>query len=173
MKWHVVRRALVPMAIVRLYYLWKHRTIISRRAEVDLVSSTSWGRGCVISAFTKIKINGPFVMGRRVQIATGCFIGVGRGGVTMGDDVLVSPNCSIIASNYRFDRLDLPLPEQGTESKGIRIGHRVWLGSNAVVLDGASIGDNVIVSAGSVVSGVVPPNSIIQGNPPKVIFTRR
>jgi acetyltransferase-like isoleucine patch superfamily enzyme len=58
-------------------------------------------------------------------------------------------------------------------SKGIRIGHRVWLGSNCVVLDGADLGDNVIVSAGAVVSGAVAPNSIIQGNPPKVIFTRR
>jgi acetyltransferase-like isoleucine patch superfamily enzyme len=173
MKWHVVRRALIPMAFVRLYYLWKHRTFISGRAEVDLVSWTAWGRGCVISAFTKIKIGGPFVMGRRVQIATGCFIGVGKGGLTMGDDVLISPNCSIIASNYRFDRLSVPLPEQGTLSKGIRIGHRVWLGSNSVVLDGATIGDDVIVSAGTVVSGAVAPNSIVQGNPHRVIFTRR
>jgi acetyltransferase-like isoleucine patch superfamily enzyme len=173
MKAHVVRRALIPTTLIRLFYFWKHRSIISGRAEVDLVSTTAWGRGCVISAFTKIKINGPFVMGRRVQIATGCFIGVGKGGLTMGDDVLISPNCTIIASNYRFDRLDVPLPEQGTVSKGIRIGDRVWLGSNSVVLDGATIGDNVIVSAGAVVSGTVAPNSIVQGNPSKVIFTRR
>jgi acetyltransferase-like isoleucine patch superfamily enzyme len=98
---------------------------------------------------------------------------VGRGGIELGDDVLVSPNCSIIASNYLFDRLDLPLQQQGTQSKGIRIGHRVWLGSNCVVLDGADIGDNVIVSAGAVVSGTLAPNTIVQGNPPKVIFTRR
>lgn len=173
MKWHVVRRALIPMAYVRLYYFWKHRTFISGKAEVDLDASTAWGRGCVISAFTKVKIGGPFVMGRRVQIATGCFIGVGKGGVTIGDDVLVSPNCSIIANNYRFDQLDTPLPEQGTLSKGIHIGDRVWLGSNVVVLDGATIGNNVIVSAGAVVSGAVAANSIVQGNPPKVIFTRR
>jgi virginiamycin A acetyltransferase len=42
-----------------------------------------------------------------------------------------------------------------------------------VVLDGADIGDNVIVSAGSVVSGAVKPNAIVLGNPAKVIFTRR
>jgi acetyltransferase-like isoleucine patch superfamily enzyme len=161
------------MFIIQLYYLWKHRTVISGKAQVDLAESTEWGEGCVISAFTKVKIGGRFVMGRRVQIATGCFIGVGRGGITLGDDVLISPNCSIIASNYRFDELNVPLQQQGTESKGIRIGHRVWLGSNCVVLDGADIGDNVIVSAGAVVSGTLAPNTIVQGNPPKAIFTRR
>lgn len=169
----LVRRALTPMVIVRLYYYFRHRAIISSKAEVDLAGTTSWGEGCVISAFTKVKINGPFVMGRRCQIATGCFVGVGTGGLTLGDDVLVSPNCSILTGTYRYDRLDVPLQAQGTESKGTRIGHRVWIGSNSVVLAGAEVGDNVIVSAGSVVSGQVPPSTIVLGNPAKVIFTRR
>ena len=73
-KWQLVSQALTPMLLVSLYYLWKHRATVSGKAEVDLASTTSWGTGCVISAFTKIKITGPFVMGRRVQIATGCFI---------------------------------------------------------------------------------------------------
>jgi acetyltransferase-like isoleucine patch superfamily enzyme len=173
MSWKLVRRALTPMIVVRLYYFWKHRAIVSGKAEVDLASSTTWGKKCVISAFTKVKITGPFVMGRRVQISTGCFIGAGPAGLTLGDDVLIGPNCTILTGNYLFDRLDLPLQEQGTTSKGVRIGDRVWVGSNSVVLAGAELGDNVIVSAGSVVGGTVPPNSIVLGNPAKVIFTRR
>jgi acetyltransferase-like isoleucine patch superfamily enzyme len=164
---------LLPQIIVRLYYLAKHRALLSGKAEVELARSTEWGAGCVIAAFTKVKISGPFVMGRRVQIATGCFIGAGGAGLTIGDDVLISPNCTILTSSYKFDQLDVPLQEQGTQSKGVRIGHRVWIGANSVVLDGADIGDNVIVSAGSVVSGRINPNSIILGNPAKVIFTRR
>lgn len=169
----LIRRVLTPMILVRLYYFWKHRAVVSGKAEVDLASSTSWGQGCIISAFTKVKISGPFIMGQRVQISTGCFIGAGAGGLTFGDDVLVGPNCAIMTGSYLFDRLDVPLQEQGTTSKGVRIGHRVWVGSNSVVLAGAELGDNVIVSAGSVVSGTVPPNSIVLGNPAKVIFTRR
>lgn len=169
----LARRALTPMVMVRLYYFAKHRAVISSNAEVDLADSTTWGNGCVISAFTKVKINGPFVMGRRCQISTGCFLGAGAAGLTLGDDVLVSPNCTILTGTYQFDRLDVPLPEQGTISKATRIGHRVWIGSNSVVLAGAEIGDNVIVSAGSVVSGRIPPNTIVLGNPAKVIFTRR
>ena len=169
----LARRALIPMVFVRLYYFVKHRAVISSRAEVDLADSTSWGDGCVISAFTKVKIGGPFVMGRRCQISTGCFVGAGQAGLTLGDDVLISPNCAILTGTYLFDRLEVPLQEQGSVSKATRIGHRVWVGSNCVVLAGAEIGDNVIVSAGSVVSGRVPPNSVVLGNPAKVIFTRR
>lgn len=171
--WTMVRRAVTPMLLVRLYYLVKHGAIVSGKAEVDLAASTAWGPGCVISAFSKIKIAAPFVMGRGVQIGSGCFIGAMGRGLTIGDHVLISPNCTILTSNYMFDLLETPLQEQGTTSTGVRIGHRVWLGSNSVVLDGAEIGDNVIVSAGSIVSGRIPPNSIVQGSPAKVIFTRR
>lgn len=169
----LARRALMPMLLVRLYYFVKHRAVISSKAEVDLADTTVWDKGCVISAFTKVKISGPFVMGKRCQISTGCFLGAGKGGLTLGDDVLVSPNCTILTGTYQFDRLDVPLQEQGTVSKATRIGHRVWIGSNSVVLPGAELGDNVIVSAGSVVSGPVPANTIVLGNPAKVIFTRR
>ena len=172
-KGRVLRRALVPQFVVQVYYLWKHRAYVSAKAEVELADTTEWQSGCVIGAFTKVKIQGRFVMGRGVQIGTNCFIGAMGAGLVIGDDVLISPNCSILTSNYNFDRLDVPLPQQGVVSKGVRIGDRVWIGANSVVLDGADIGDNVIVSAGSVVTGAVKPNSIVLGNPAKVIFTRR
>jgi acetyltransferase-like isoleucine patch superfamily enzyme len=161
------------MWMVQGYYYLKHRAFVSHKAEVDLAATTSWGRGCTISSFTKVKITGPFVMGRRVQIATGCFIAASEAGLTIGDDVLISPNCTILTSNYRFDQLGRPLPEQGAVSKGVRIGHRVWLGANSVVLDGAEIGDDAIISAGSIVSGPIAARTIVRGNPSKVIFTRR
>lgn len=168
-----IRRALIPRTVVRLYYFAKHGTVISDLCEIDFATSTDWGRGCVISAFTKIKIFGPFVMGRGVQIGSNTFIGAGPGGLIVGDDVLISPNCTILTTSYRYDELGVPLAEQPTESRGVRIGNRVWLGANSVILDGTQIGDDVIVSAGSTVSGRIPERAIVQGNPAKVIFTRR
>jgi len=53
------------------------------------------------------------------------------------------------------------------------IGENVWIGGNSVVLDGTTIGNNVIVASGSVVSGHIPDNVILQGNPAKEIFRRR
>ncbi|HEY8258125.1 MAG TPA: acyltransferase [Gemmatimonadales bacterium] len=172
-RWNSVRRALVPTFIVRIYYLIRHGAVISARSEVDLVGSTHWGRGCVISAFTKIKIFGPFTMGRRVQIGSNTFIGAGPGGLTIGDDVLISPNCTILTTSYRYDQIGVPLQQQDLSSQGVRIGHRVWVGANSVIIDGSDIGDDVIVAAGSVVSGRIPERSIIQGNPARVVFTRR
>lgn len=170
-KWRVLKRAVTPQIIAQLYYFLKHGALISGKAQVEVASSTEWGRGCVIGPFTTVKIGGRFVMGQRVQIGSNCFIG--GAGLTIGDDVLVSPNCTILTGNYRYDRLEVPLQQQGTISQGSRIGHRVWIGANSVVLGGADIGDDVIVSAGSVVSGSVKANAIVMGNPAKVIFTRR
>ncbi len=171
--WKLTRRVLTPMFVVRVYYFLKHRAYVSGRAEVDLATDTDWGSDCIISAFAKVKIVGSFVMGRGVQIGSGAFVSVGPAGMTIGDDVMISPSCTIINATYQFDRLGVPLADQGVVGKHIRIGHRAWIGANSVVLAGAELGDDVIVSAGSVVSGVVPPNSIVLGNPAKVIFTRR
>jgi virginiamycin A acetyltransferase len=55
----------------------------------------------------------------------------------------------------------------------VRIGNDVWIGSGACVLDGARIGSGVIVAPNSVVSGTIPDQAVVQGNPARVIFTRR
>jgi acetyltransferase-like isoleucine patch superfamily enzyme len=151
--WNVVRRALTPMPVVRAYYYWKFRARISSRAQVDLSTDAVWGQGCTIAAYTKVKIPGPFTMGHRVQIASGCFIDSGWAGLTIGDEVEIGPNCSVVNVNYRFDRLDQPLQDQGLITTGIRIGHRVRLGAGCVVLDGAEIPDEQVVPPGTVVSG--------------------
>jgi hypothetical protein len=57
-KWVLIHRALVPPVVVRLYYFYQHRALVSGWAEVDLSSQTRWGRGYVISSFVKFKIVG-------------------------------------------------------------------------------------------------------------------
>ena len=168
--WKIVRRVLTPSPVVQAYYYWKHRAIISRRAEVELVGWTSWGDGCVVSAYTKIKIPGPFTMGSRVRVGPGCFIDSGWAGLTIGDDVEVGPNCAIVNVSYRFDRLEVPLPEQGLVTTGIRIGHRVRLGPGCVVLDGSEIGDDEVVPAGTVISGRFVPRAGRRVTPARVVL---
>ena len=53
------------------------------------------------------------------------------------------------------------------------VGDNVWIGSGCVILDGATIGSGAIITPNSVVSSKIPENAIAQGNPAKVIFTRR
>ncbi|MCU9999165.1 sugar O-acetyltransferase [[Pasteurella] aerogenes] len=110
----------------------------------------------------------------------GCFIEVGKnffanynctildnGGVKIGDNVLFAPNVSLYTVGHP---LDPELRNQEWEqARPITIGNNVWLGGNVVILPGVKIGDNVVVGAGSVVNKNIPPNSIVVGNPAKVL----
>lgn len=168
--WTLVRRVLTPTPLVQLYYYWKFGTRISGRAEVDLTTAAVWGPGCAIGPYTKVKIPGPFTMGRGVQVGSGCFIDSGWAGLSIGDDVEIGPNCSIVNVTYRFDRLDQPLQDQGFTTQGIHIGHRVRLGPGCVVLDGAEIGDDEIVPAGTVVRGRYAPTGGRRLTPSRVVL---
>lgn len=170
----LIRRFLLPASVVSLVGYVRFRCMISPRAEVELNPQVRIGRGTQISSFVKIKAsNGPLVIGERVTIATGVFIDAHTGGLQIGDDSMIGPNCVLVGVNYRYDRLDLPVQQQPKTSKGITLGKDVWLGANSVVLDGAVIGDHTIVGPGSVVSGPLPEKVIASGAPAKVVFRRR
>jgi acetyltransferase-like isoleucine patch superfamily enzyme len=171
----LARRFLMPGFVVTLWGYLKYGCLISPKAEVEITSHLKIGRKSVIGSFTKIKAtDGPLTIGRNVEIATGCVITSYTSGTEIGDDCLIGPNVSILGNNYRYDRLDIPIRLQEKVSpKGIRIGNDVWIGAGCVLLDGADIGAGSILAPNSVVSSQIPENSIVQGNPGKVIFTRR
>jgi len=169
-----IRRFLMPSIGVTLITWFRSKALISPRAEVELSPELHIGRKTQVSSFTKIKVaGGPLRIGERCSIATGCFIGSGEGGTYIGDDCLIGANCTIVSSTYRYDALEVPFAQQGHVSKGTVIGNNVLIGSNCVIVDGANIEDNVMIGAQSLVSGKIPKNSVAQGNPAKVIFTRR
>lgn len=171
----LARRILTPGILVALRGYLDHRCMISPKAEVELSRNLKIGSRAVIGSFTKIKSSdGPLQIGARVDIANSCTITSHKGGVYIGDDCLIGPGVCIIGSNYRYDRLDMPIRLQDVISpKGIRIGDNVWIGANCTILDGAEIGSGAIVTPNSVVSSKLPANVIVQGSPAKPIFTRR
>jgi len=170
----LVQRFLLPGFVISIVYAARFRAMVSPRAEVELSPLLKLGKGTQISSFTKIKASdGPLTIGARVSIGSGCFIHAGQAGVSIGDDSLISPNVSIVGSNYRYDRLDIPIQQQGESSKGVAIGNDVWIGVGCAILDGARISDHAIVAPNAVVSGRVAENVIVAGNPAKPIFTRR
>lgn len=170
----VLRRFGIPASLVSLICFIRYRAKVSPRAELELSANLEMGEGCVVGSFSKVKTSdGPLTLGRNVQIGTQCSIASGEAGISIGDDSMISPKVSIVGNNYRYDRLDIPISKQPQISKGIVIGKGVWVGAGVVVLDGAQIGDGVIVTPNSVVGGRVAPNTIVQGNPAKKIFTRR
>lgn len=170
----LLRRFAIPRLFLTAYAYARYRAFISPRAEVELGRNLVLGRGSVVGSFSKVKsADGRLLIGDGTMIATSCFIAAGAGGLQIGNDVLVGPNVTIVGVNYNYDRLDLPFVEQGETSRGITIGDNVWLGAGTVVLDGSEIGSGVIVAPNSTVSGKILPNTILQGNPAAVVFTRR
>src|SRR4029079_1409248 len=169
----LLRRFLTPGFVVTLRGYFKYGCMISPRAEVEITPWLSIGRKSVIASFTKLKAtDGPLVIGRNVEIANGCVITSHTAGVEIGDDCLIGPNVSIIGNNYRYDDLTKPIRlQEKVSSKGIRIAANVWIGAGCCLLDGADVGTGAILTPTSVVAGPVPANSIVQGNPAKVIFT--
>ena len=170
----IVRRFLIPSIFISVIAFVRYRALVSPRAEVEISPLLKMGRKVEVSSFTKIKAtSGVLSIGPHTAIASGCFIGSGEAGTEIGSHCLVGPNCSIVSSSYRYEKLDVPFALQGHQSKGTRIGNNVLLGSGTVVIDGADIGDGVMVGANSVVTGRIPANTVIGGNPARVLFKRR
>ena len=92
--------------------------------------------------------------------------------LSIGDHVLITRGVTILTHDYsRAVFYDLPAYGNVGEAGITRIGNNVFIGMNATILMGAQIGDNSIVGAGAVVSGVFPPDSVIAGNPARVVAT--
>jgi amino acid adenylation domain-containing protein len=169
----LVRRFLVPGFVNSIYYFARFRATLSPRAEVEISPLLTFGRGCAVGSFTKIKAtDGPVRFGDRCGIANSCFITGGERGIHIGDNFGCGPSVSIISSSFVWERVGTAPSEQGLVSSGIRIGNNVWVGANVTILDGAEIGDDTIVAAGSVVEGKHPPRVILRGNPAQVIAHR-
>jgi acetyltransferase-like isoleucine patch superfamily enzyme len=94
------------------------------------------------------------------------------GRVEIGPHCLIGANATIVDSNFHplaaAGRRYAPLPEPEPRDE-IVIGANVFVGAGAYVLAGARIGDNSVVGAGAVVTGEVPPDSVVAGNPARVV----
>jgi len=87
--------------------------------------------------------------------------------VTIGENVLIGPNAGIYTAGHPIDYANRN--RQLEYGKPIIIGNDVWIGGNAVILPGVTIGDNTVIGSGSVVTRDIPPNVVAVGNPCKVI----
>jgi acetyltransferase-like isoleucine patch superfamily enzyme len=94
-----------------------------------------------------------------------------RGRITIGDGVRIGAHTSLIAFNHGTAP-GQPIFQQPHTALGITIGDDVWIGSNVTILDGVTIGPHTIIGAGAVVTKDVPANTIVAGNPARILRSR-
>lgn len=95
------------------------------------------------------------------------------GDITIGENVMMGTNCIIYTRNHSFERIDIPMKEQGfQEVKPVIIENDVWIGGRVTILPGVYVGKGAILGAGSVITKDVPKYAIVGGNPAKIIKYR-
>lgn len=91
------------------------------------------------------------------------FTAMSVGGVTLEDNVQIGPHVTVVTDNHDFDNRYV------LKCKSIRICKNAWIGANATILPGVTVGENAVVAAGAVVTKDVPANTVVGGNPARVI----
>lgn len=148
------------------------------------------GRGVVVGAGARIRVlNGATMdIGARTVIEPRCllvsegvltigadgFIGAGCvmvacGSVTIGSDALIATRVTIRDQDHRTSAPGTPYRLQGFDIRPVAIGSNVWLGTNAVILKGVTIGDGAVVAAAAVVSRDVTGATIVAGVPARLL----
>lgn len=103
-------------------------------------------------------------IGKNVFINHACSF-LDLGGITIEDNVLIGPRVNLVTENHPSN----PAERRSLMTKPIVIRRNAWIGANATILPGVTIGENAIVAAGAVVSKDVPANTIVGGVPAKFI----
>ena len=161
------------------------------RWYVRLLAPLYQHRGHGSKIYHSVRMDTPpyrrFWLGRRSVVESYCCINNAVGDVTIGDHTRIGIHCTVIgpvcignnvnlaqgitvtALNHNFEDASRRIDEQGISTKPVVIGDDVWIGANAVILPGVTIGRHVVVAAGAVVTKDVPDYSLVAGVPAKII----
>ena len=152
--------------------LYQHRgkhSVIHRSARMDTPPYRLFSLGdySVIESFACINnAVGDVVIGDHTRIGLHNTI---IGPVDIGSHVNLAQGITVTALNHNFSDTNKRIDEQGVSTNPVTIEDDVWVGANAVILPGVTIGEHCVVAAGAVVTKDVPPHSLVAGVPAKVI----
>lgn len=110
--------------------------------------------------------NGGVRLGDRVEINNFSIVN-GTGGIDIGDDTVIGPGVRLISYQHQYAR-GATIKSQPVIAQPIRVGRDVWIGANAIILAGVTIGDGAVVAAGAVVRRDVPAYAVVAGVPATV-----
>ena len=152
--------------------LYQHRgkhSVVHRSARMDTPPYRKFSLGdySVIESFACINnAVGDVIIGDHTRIGLHNTI---IGPVTIGSHVNLAQGITVTALNHIFEDSDKQIDEQGVSTTPVTIEDDIWIGANAVILPGVTIGNHSVVAAGAVVTKNVPPHSLVAGVPAKII----
>lgn len=135
------------------------------KANIEINNHIILQENCMIKVIdgATLKIGKNFGMNRNGTL-------VARSNITIGDNVIIGPNCCIYDHDHNYNRANLRTEFINGE---ITIGDNVWIGANCTILRGTIIGNNSIIGANSCLKGIVEPNSIYYEKNEKIIKPRK
>ena len=145
------------------------RSLIRRNIRFDVMpfNKFSIGQDSTIEDFSTINNGvGNIIIGDRTRIGIGNVL---IGPVTVGSDVMFAQNVILSGLNHGFEDISIPPSNQPITTSPIVIEDEVWIGANATITAGVTIGKHSVIGSGSVVTKNVPPYSVAVGNPARVI----
>ncbi len=113
-------------------------------------------------------VESSIAIGNNVHINNNCSIVSEKSKIIIEDDVLIGYNCHIYDSDFHELNSYNRLLSQG-KTAPVRIRKNVFIGNNVTVLKGVEIGENAVIGSNTVVSSNVPANTVVVGNPMKMI----
>lgn len=180
-----------PKLKQRIDYIIMNQRDARPRWYVRLLAPLYQHRGHGSKIYHSVRMDTPpyrrFWLGRRSVVESYCCINNAVGDVTIGDYTRIGIHCTLIgpvcignhvnlaqgitvtALNHNFEDSSKRIDEQGVSTKPVVIGDDVWIGANAVILPGVTIGRHCVVAAGAVVTKDVPDHTLVGGVPAKVI----
>ncbi|WP_347995745.1 acyltransferase [uncultured Eubacterium sp.] len=131
--------------------------------RLENTNRISIGRGFSLrkGVIFRIKKSGKITIGNNVFFNNYCTIS-SIGQITIGNDCIFGEGVRIYDHNHKYQHPDIPIHEQGYKVKSVTVGDNCWVGSNVVILPGATIGNNSVIGAGVVVYGSIPADSIVK-----------
>lgn len=144
-------------------------SVIYRSVRKDLppFRQFSLGKYSVVEDFSCLNnAVGDLAIGDYTRIGLGNTI---IGPAEIGNHVNLAQNVTVTGLNHNFENAEIPIDQQGVSTNKVTIEDDVWVGANAVILPGVTLGKHCVVAAGSVVSRSIPSYTVCAGSPAKVI----
>lgn len=162
-------RILYSFTVGNLYRQFHYSSFVSLNASIRNKPFVAIGK--------KVRVNrSANLWCKKITIGNNVGVGAGSnlfGDISIGNDVMIAPNVSIMGGGHGTKISDTPMKNQKVTSKGgIIIKDDVWIGANTVILDGLEIKKGSIIAAGSVLTKSTEEYGIYAGNPAKLIKYR-